>query len=82
MPKIVSERRFGKTHKQHKHTDNAGLGMGFEKYCFECGELLEEDGEWNVYTCSECCQPLRWVSVIKYKHCPECGVKFERITKE
>jgi len=38
MLRIAIEKKFGKVHKQHKHTDRVGFGLGYKKYCFECGE--------------------------------------------
>ena len=77
MARIVCREKSIKGHKKHDHIDKAGLALGTEKYCFECGELLEEPGDWVIHKCSECGNPLVWIAVIKYRYCPNCGVKFD-----
>jgi len=79
MAKIISEIRSGTIHKAHKHTDKvAGTGLGYENYCFECGESLKaQDNKWTIHTCSECKNPLLWIRLLKYSYCPHCGGKFD-----
>ena len=79
MATIVFEKRVGIVHKKHKHTHtgSAGVTLGYENYCFECGERLDEQGEWIIHRCSECGKPLVWIALITYRYCPGCGVKFD-----
>lgn len=37
-----------------------------EKYCMECGEELDEDGEC----------PIHGIYVDEYTYCPYCGAKY------